>query len=296
MDNTNDPVRVLREALAALVNLDQRCGWHSKEQDNAIRVLAAIPHSEQRETVAAGEVQGTRALAQQVLEYVYARVLMHDKEQLIEEVESILAPVAAPVPEAKAEQVADANEICQLAPAGWYCTRKAGHDGPCAAHQHEPDRELDADDHASIAAAMQRIATPAAPAVKHEASELPPLPKHPRSPGVEFCNDELRAIEAYGQACIDSRSPVAAAPLDPMTNLMRLNEHFKALGWRDMYECPTDIEVEFMEFGSTGIHKGVRCENGDVFLAPDGEWSYPILWRALSAAAPSADAKDSGHD
>lgn len=25
------------------------------------------------------------------------------------------------------------NVDCQLAPVGWYCTREAGHDGPCAA-------------------------------------------------------------------------------------------------------------------------------------------------------------------
>ena len=51
----------------------------------------------------------------------------------------------------------DANDICQLPPEGWYCTRTAGHDGPCAAHQDEPARELDADDHACIEEGMARI-------------------------------------------------------------------------------------------------------------------------------------------
>ncbi|MDQ1921291.1 hypothetical protein [Massilia pseudoviolaceinigra] len=51
----------------------------------------------------------------------------------------------------------DANQICQVPPAGWNCTRTAGHDGPCAAHQDEPDHELDADDHACIAPGMARI-------------------------------------------------------------------------------------------------------------------------------------------
>ncbi len=27
---------------------------------------------------------------------------------------------------------------CDLAPAGWYCTRQKGHDGPCAAHPELP--------------------------------------------------------------------------------------------------------------------------------------------------------------
>jgi hypothetical protein len=26
---------------------------------------------------------------------------------------------------------------CNVPPAGWYCTREAGHDGPCAAHPYE---------------------------------------------------------------------------------------------------------------------------------------------------------------
>lgn len=27
--------------------------------------------------------------------------------------------------------------LCDKPPAGWYCTRGAGHTGPCAAHQHD---------------------------------------------------------------------------------------------------------------------------------------------------------------
>lgn len=65
-------------------------------------------------------------------------------------------------PERAAIPMTDANDICQVPPDGWYCTRKAGHDGPCAAHQDEPDRELDADDHACIAAGMDRIKAGAA--------------------------------------------------------------------------------------------------------------------------------------
>ena len=29
---------------------------------------------------------------------------------------------------------------CEVPPAGWYCTRPAGHDGPCAAHPDAPTR------------------------------------------------------------------------------------------------------------------------------------------------------------
>ena len=35
-------------------------------------------------------------------------------------------------------------ETCTLPPKGWYCTRQAGHDGPCAAHPELPlDPDLD---------------------------------------------------------------------------------------------------------------------------------------------------------
>lgn len=78
-----------------------------------------------------------------------------------------------PAASAPAQPTTDANEICQVPPEGWYCTRKAGHDGPCAAHPHEADRELDADDYACIAKGMERLNSskpePAQPEAKGEA-------------------------------------------------------------------------------------------------------------------------------
>jgi len=35
----NDRIKKLEAALRALLNLDQRCGWHSKEADAAIKAL-----------------------------------------------------------------------------------------------------------------------------------------------------------------------------------------------------------------------------------------------------------------
>jgi hypothetical protein len=100
--------------------------------------------------------------------------------------------------------------------------------------------------------------------------------------------------------CAELRASTAiqAQPLtdaDPMMQLLALNRHFKAQGWRDMFECPCDTEVEFMEFGSTGIHKGVRLECGDVFLAPDGEYSMPILWRAIDRLTGATPARGDAH-
>lgn len=104
----------------------------------------------------------------------------------------------------------------------------------------------------------------------------------------EYCAgmDKLRKEwdEARRAAPSQSADQVRDAK-DPMMQLMEINQHFKAQGWRDMFDCPVDIEVEFMEFGSTGIHKGVRLESGDVFLAPDGEFSMPILWRPLATSS-----------
>jgi len=93
-------------------------------------------------------------------------------------------------------------------------------------------------------------------------------------------------LDAAPTAAPESAEPSA----DPMMQLLNLNQRFKSQGWRDMLECPTDTEVEFMEFGSTGIHKGVRLESGDVFLAPDGEFSMPIMWRALATSSAAKGA------
>jgi hypothetical protein len=33
----------------------------------------------------------------------------------------------------RSEPAQDSDQICRIPPAGWVCTRRAGHDGPCAA-------------------------------------------------------------------------------------------------------------------------------------------------------------------
>jgi hypothetical protein len=33
------------------------------------------------------------------------------------------------------------ESACERPPAGWYCTREAGHEGPCAAREDAPDIE-----------------------------------------------------------------------------------------------------------------------------------------------------------
>lgn len=108
--------------------------------------------------------------------------------------------------------------------------------------------------------------------------------------GAGVLRGAAHAIRALKSA---TAAPESAEPSeDQMMQLLALNQQFKAQGWRDMFECPHDTEVEFIEFGSTGIHKGVRLECGDVFLAPDGEFSMPIMWRRLatsSAAKGDAD-------
>jgi len=32
--------------------------------------------------------------------------------------------------------------VCSVAPAGWWCSREPGHDGPCAAHPETPKERL----------------------------------------------------------------------------------------------------------------------------------------------------------
>ncbi len=72
-----------------------------------------------------------------------------------------------------------------------------------------------------------------------------------------------------------------AQPTDPMEQLFELYVHFKARGWRDMTECPKNRSVEFMEFGSTGIHEGVQDADGNIWVGPEGWPSYPIMWREI---------------
>lgn len=48
--------------------------------------------------------------------------------------------VAQPAP-ASGGSAREADGQCQIPPAGWYCTRAPGHDGPCAARPVSPDDE-----------------------------------------------------------------------------------------------------------------------------------------------------------
>ena len=46
-----------------------------------------------------------------------------------------LAAAAATVTRLSAKAAAPTKKKCRKAPAGWKCSRNAGHDGPCAAKQ-----------------------------------------------------------------------------------------------------------------------------------------------------------------
>lgn len=240
---------------------------------------------------------------------------------------------AAPVPEAKAEQVARS-----------YCFT-------C-----DMDVSQRCDD--------EMCGIPADPAVKHEASELPSLPDPldidwpelncqalgcgvedrnihdryeaaqygwqdgvdraiDRVPEAIFDADQMRA---YGQACIDARSPVAAAP-DTSAALAEMEQRKDAA----YYERNQVVAALAKCFPSgkarTAIDGWSEDWHGCVYIdLPTGQVSwhyhdsqshlfdsiphYLSAWdghdtvekyrrlaalRALSAAAPSADAKGEGH-
>lgn len=60
----------------------------------------------------------------------------------------------------------------------------------------------------------------------------------------------------------------------------------KELGWRDAMYVPRDGTLcEFIECGSTSIHKGHADETGRIWLHADGDlWpSNPVLFRVLPA-------------
>lgn len=62
--------------------------------------------------------------------------------------EGVCIPRGSAIPDAEgAEMTSESREsfdACTLPPAGWYCTREAGHDGPCAAPPTQGEATIEA--------------------------------------------------------------------------------------------------------------------------------------------------------
>lgn len=258
-DNTKDPVRA---ALTKAVTQNEHDMLLTGEECREIRsILAAIPHSEQREMVAAGEP---------IYQVLCKRMIGGDQWEDVKKSEYDMwiaqrvpcrvvyaAPVAAPVPEAKAgmlTRAAFSNDMYfgiyqkELAEAkaeqidtldydtgfavGWNTCRDAAYKATglvvqdYAVPEESVQRVLD-----YALTEMAKIdATPAAPAVKHEESELvQQLREYAAEPGYshgDYADTMRQAADA-----LDARSPVAAPDSDELHfNAQRLRNVAKLAG------------------------------------------------------------------
>lgn len=381
-DNTKDQVRVLREALegvirvadratdefdaaraalAATVPVDddshlvriwnQHCDWagsigcnHTPWEDFKATRLArgyrppAIPHSEQRETVAAGEVMGVSLYyAQAVIKYTGAAPIEGQAVYFV-------APVAAPVPEAKAELSRNNNvgEGLRKAEARMHpdMPRRPAYRTEAKAEQvtelgHDRVRQIYAEwkhlgeTGMGLYQRFRAAERQTAPAVKHEASELPPLVDLMRiihSAGVmaadsshinvaeaayraalaappiavqgsgdapqevrkllEFISTPGSVYSEYSEPLakyIDSRSPVAAAPRAITDEQIRIAAEVAVSAAR---------KVDESKIRDAALEEAAHMLEGAIH-SPEWVQRKSVVYaiRALSAAAPSADAK-----
>lgn len=73
-------------------------------------------------------------LASDLLAYVWMRSRLATAEQRIDELETLVGELEKDMDDVLMETTWPRPQTtCTRAPAGWRCTRGAGHDGPCAA-------------------------------------------------------------------------------------------------------------------------------------------------------------------
>ena len=91
--------------------------------------------------------------------------------------------------------------------------------------------------------------------------------------------------QAVEQAQRD-RAEMMPTERDALLVMMKAFERLRELGWRDAMYAPRDGRLlEFIEAGSTGIHKGHKDEKF-VWIHDAGDlWpSHPILFREIAKA------------
>lgn len=96
------------------------------------------------------------------------------------------------------------------------------------------------------------------------------------------------------QATVDQWRRAASMPTekDALRVLFDAYERLRELGWREWIYMPKDgTEVQLIEAGSTGVHRGHyqgKWPKGSVWIAEDGDlWpSHPILFKAIAEKTP----------
>ena len=113
--------------------------------------------------------------------------------------------------------------------------------------------------------------------------------------GLTFRHEPLRESEATAiMACVEAqakrRVELMPTEKDAVRMLTQAVERLKELGWRETMYGPTNVEVQLIEAGSSGIHKGSRWNEW-----PEKTWwidgdcpSNPILFKPIDAAIQKA--------
>lgn len=112
---------------------------------------------------------------------------------------------------------------CARAPEGWYCTRAAGHDGPCAAW---PD---------------------------------PVVGSKTMSDGSHLPLRQREANELWAEVEAEKARLKVAMPDEKSAIRQLFDAHLrlKELGWKDPIYAPKDgSPLDIIELGSTGVHRG----------------------------------------
>jgi len=98
---------------------------------------------------------------------------------------------------------------------------------------------------------------------------------------------EAQEIMARVEAQTKRRAELMPTEKDAVRMLTQAVERLKELGWRDTMYGPTNVEVQLIEPGSSGIHRGSRWAPW-----PEKTWwidgdcpSNPILFKPIADAA-----------
>ena len=97
----------------------------------------------------------------------------------------------------------------------------------------------------------------------------------------EVTAEQWDALIASIEAGKKHRAEVMPTERDALLVMMEALERLRELGWRDAMHAPRDGRMlEFIEAGSTGIHKGHRDDKFTWIHSEGDLWpSHPILFR-----------------
>jgi len=248
--------------------------WEGPEGETACekcKAIAPVPEA------------GVRERLNQLSDWLANTGALPQGSSWVGELEAIVAGRGEPVPEAKAEQVGDAVLVAHE-----FLKWNRSLDKPVV----EIGKEL------YVARKVLELAG-AAPAVKHEASELPPLPNHPE-PHMVWTNAERQAITAYVLADRAARQSTPIA----VPSIAHWHDGSAPVDWTP--EKVAELHAVLDEYPPEPRKAAVQGSIGDereIFDAAMREHgfgkahaSYEHCWEMWQAARSPVAAPDSARD